>query len=268
VSAPEEARAPRDPGRPPLREGERILLRRKEGESYLLPLTRGPTLIEGIGVMDLTPAIGQEEGVEVQVGGLPFRVLRPSLSDLVSQMRRRSQIITPKDAVVLVYLAGVAPGARVLEAGTGSGGLTLFLASAVGPTGRIVSYDRRPEHQKVARENLERSGLLDRVQLRTKDVKEGFDETGADAVLLDLPEPWDVAGHAFRALRVGGYLTTYTPTYNQLEHAVRSLRENGFEEVRALEMLERGLHVGEGGTRPDFDMLGHTGFLASGRRVT
>lgn len=250
-----------------LEEGEPVLVRRKEGESYLFRLLRGPTLIDGLGVIDLTPAIGAMEGVLLDIAGRPFHVYRPSLPDLSSQMRRRSQIITPKDALTLLYLAGVAPGSLVLEAGSGSGGLTLFLATYVGPMGHVVSYDRRPEHQKVARENLERSGLAPRVTFRLKDVTEGFEETGADAVVLDLPEPWSVLTAAVRALRPGGYVATYTPTYNQLEHSVRALREAGLQEVRALETLERGLHVGEGGTRPDFEMLGHTGFLASGRKV-
>ena len=245
-----------------------MLVRRKEGESYLLPLQRGTTLIEGLGVIDLSLAIGATEGAEVAIAGRPFRVYRPSLSDLVSQMRRRSQIITPKDAVTLVYLAGVVPGSFVLEAGSGSGGLTLFLAEFVGPQGHVVSYDRRPEHQKVARDNLQRSGLGDRVTFREKDVLEGFEEQGVDAVLLDLPEPWEVLRAGKASLRAGGYLATYTPTYNQLERSVRALREEGFQEVRSLELLERGLHVGEGGTRPEFDMLGHTGFLASGRKMS
>lgn len=250
-----------------LAEGEHVLLRRKEGESYLVPLKRGPSQVEDLGILDLSAAIGQPEGCTIPVAGRSFQVFRPRLPDLVAQMRRRSQVITPKDAVTLLYLGGVEPGSFVLEAGTGSGALTLFLAVAVGPTGKVVSYDRRPEHQKVARDNLERSGLSDRVELRIRDVKEGFGEKDADAVLLDLPDPWEVIVPAKEALRVGGYLTTYTPTYNQLEHAVRALREAGFEEVRAQETLERGLHVGEGGTRPDFEMLGHTGFVAAGRKL-
>jgi tRNA (adenine57-N1/adenine58-N1)-methyltransferase catalytic subunit len=253
-------------GAPPLAEGEHVLLRRKEGEAYLLALRKGPHQVEDLGVLDLSAALGQPEGCTIEVAGRAFQVLRPRLPDLVAQMRRRSQIITPKDAVTLLYLSGVAPGSKVLEAGTGSGGLTLFLAVAVGTQGKVVSYDRRPEHQKVARENLERSGLLDRVDLRIHDVKEGFGETEADAVLLDLPDPWEIVAAAKAALKIGGVLTTYTPTYNQLERTVRAIREAGLQEVRALETLERGLHVGEGGTRPEFEMLGHTGFLAAARR--
>lgn len=257
------------PGGPtPLVEGEMVLLRRTEGDSWLLPLARGAQVLDGVGVFDLSAAIGAPEGTSVDVGGRSYRVFRPGLRDAVGHMKRRAQIITPKDAQYLLYFAGVGPGSRVLEAGTGSGGLTLFLAHAVGPTGRVVSYDRRPEHQDVARGNLTRVGLVGRVELRVRDVATGFDESNVDAVLLDLPEPWEVVKAAWAALRPGGHLVTYVPTYNQLERSVRSMREAGFEEVRAVELLERSLHVGEGGTRPDFEMLGHTGFLAGGRRVT
>ncbi len=112
------------------------------------------------------------------------------------------------------------------------------------------------------------AGYSDRVEFRTRDVTEaGLDETELDAVVLDLAEPWSVLAAARSALRYGGYVATYTPTYNQLERTVQGLRSNGFEEVRSLELLERELHVGAGGTRPEFEMLGHTGFLASGRKV-
>ena len=251
-----------------LRAGEVVLLRRTEGDSFLVSLSPDPVLVPGIGVFDLAPAIGKPEGWPLSMGSRTYRVLRPSLRDLVARMRRRAQIITPKDAQHLLYLTGVGPGSRVVEAGSGSGGLTLFLAWAVGPSGHVVSYDRRPEHQAVARENLTAAGLLPRVEFKEADVAvHGFEETDVDAVFLDVPEPWTVLEAAWTSLRPGGYLALYVPTYNQLERGVRALRERGFQEVSALELLERGLHVGEGGTRPEFEVLGHTGFLASARKI-
>jgi tRNA (adenine57-N1/adenine58-N1)-methyltransferase len=176
--------------------------------------------------------------------------------------------VTPKDAQYLLYLAGVGPGGRVAEAGAGSGALTTVLAWAVGPQGHVVSFDRRPDFLKVAQRNVESGGLGDRVEFRERDVaRDGFELTDLDSVILDLPEPWAVLPHARASLKIGGYVATYVPTYNQLEQSVRTMRIEGLEEVRSVELLERALHVGEGGTRPDFEMLGHTGFLASGRRV-
>ena len=194
--------------------------------------------------------------------------MRPSLSDLFAALRRGAQIVTLKDAAHLVRLAGVLPGGRVVEAGSGTGALTLALAMAVGPTGKVISYDRRAEFLESARANLRRSGLADRVDFRSRDVAaDGFDVSEVDSVVLDLAEPWEVLRAAREALAMGGYAATYTPTYNQLERTVRTFRSLRYDEVRAMEVIERGLHVGEGGTRPEFEMLGHTGFLAAGRKV-
>ncbi|MCI4339693.1 MAG: methyltransferase domain-containing protein [Thermoplasmata archaeon] len=252
----------------PLREGETILLRRREQDAILLVLRRGPTSIEGRGIVDLTEQIGQRPGTTLSWAGATYTLLRPSLTDLLGHLKRRAQIVTPKDAQYLLYLAGVAPGSRVAEAGAGSGALTIVLAHAVGPTGRVYSFDRRTDFLDVARRNVTGSGLAARVTFEERDVAQaGFGVDDLDSVLLDLPEPWAVLPAAKTCLRPGGYAAVYVPTYNQLETSVRRLRSEGFEEIRSVELLERALHVGEGGTRPEFEMLGHTGFLASGRRV-
>lgn len=252
----------------PLVEGELILLRRREGDALLVPLRAGPQALEGRGVVDLAPLVGRAPGAVLEWAGARYRAFRPSLADLIGQLRRKAQIVTPKDAHYLLYLAGVGPGATVVEAGAGSGAMTTVLAFAVGPTGRVVTYDRREEFLAVARGNVTAAGLGDRVEFRVRDVvADGVDVADADAVVLDLPEPWGVVATAKRALTPGGRIATYAPTYNQLERTVRELRAQGFEEVRSVELLERTLHVGEGGTRPDFDMLGHTGFLTGARKV-
>ncbi len=252
----------------PLREGETVVLRRREGRTLLVELRPGPQAIEGQGVLDLGPQIGALPGATVRWAGAEYVLLRPTLADLLGQLRRRAQIVTPKDAMYLLYLAGVGPGSRVAESGAGSGALTTVLAHAVGPTGRVYSYDRRADFLDVARRNVARSGLADRVEFRERDVaREGLDETELDSVLLDLPEPWEVVPRALGAIRPGGAIAAYVPTYNQLERTVLAFRAARLEEVQSVELLERALHVGEGGTRPEFEMLGHTGFLASGRRV-
>jgi tRNA (adenine57-N1/adenine58-N1)-methyltransferase catalytic subunit len=252
----------------PLRAGEVVLLRRSGRDGHLLPLSEAPVLLEGLGVVDLAPCIGRSPGVAVEWAGSTYRVLRPTLSDLLAHLRRTAQIVTPKDALYLQFLAGIGPGARVAEAGSGSGALTTVLAYAVGPGGRVVSYDRRPDFLAAARQNIEAAGLAPRVEFRLRDVAEsGFDETGWDAILLDIPEPWAAMDASARALAPGGSVAAYTPTYNQLERTVQAMRSARLEEVRAFELLERALHVGAGGTRPEFEMLGHTGFLSRGRRV-
>ncbi|MCI4347087.1 MAG: methyltransferase domain-containing protein [Thermoplasmata archaeon] len=253
----------------PLVEGEPVLVRRREGEAYLLPLRLGPQSVEGVGVIDLSGHIGIPPGGTIEWAGATYRILRPSLADILRQLRRRAQIVTPKDAQQLLYLAQVGPGARVAEAGAGSGALTVVLAHAVGAAGHIMSYDRRADFLEVARRNVAQAGLSDRVRFVERDVSvDGFDEQLLDGIILDLPEPWGALEAAHAALAVGGAVATYTPTYNQLERTVRTLRKLGFEEVRSIELIERSLHVGEGGTRPEFDMLGHTAFLTGARRVS
>ena len=250
-------------------EGEPVLVRRREGDAFLLSLRAEPQTVEGIGVIDLSGEIGKPPGGTIEWAGATYRILRPSLADILRQLRRRAQIVTPKDAQQLLYLAQVGPGSRVAEAGAGSGALTVVLAHAVGAIGHVVSYDRRSDFLEVARRNVAQAGLSGRVRFVERDVTmDGFDESGLDGIVLDLPEPWAALESARSALSVGGAVATYTPTYNQLERTVRTLRALGFEEVRSLELLERPLHVGDGGTRPDFDMLGHTAFLTGARRVS
>ena len=251
----------------PLQQGEVVVLRQREGISYLVALRPEPQTIEGVGVVDLRPLIGAPPGTAVTWAGASFRATRPALPDLLGHLRRKAQIVTPKDAMYLLYLAGVGPGHHVAEAGSGSGALTTVLAYSVGTEGHVVSFDRRGEFLDVARRNVAAAGLADRVEFHERDVQSAGIEGGPfDAIVLDLPEPWSVIPSARSCLRAGGRVAVYTPTYNQLERAVHALRSERFEEVRSVELLERALHVGEGGTRPDFDMLGHTGFLSGARK--
>jgi tRNA (adenine57-N1/adenine58-N1)-methyltransferase catalytic subunit len=250
------------------KEGETVALKAPGAPPLLVTLASGPIRLGHDGVIDLTAQIGISPGEQVAWLGTTYRVVRPSLADLFSTLRRGAQIVTPKDAVHLLFLAGVEPGGRVVEAGSGSGALTIALAHAVGAGGHVTSFDRRRDFLDAARENVARAGLSPRVTFRERDVaRDGIDLSGVGSIVLDLPEPWAVLESARAALAFGGYVATYTPTYNQLERTVQAFRAFGYDEVRAVELLERGLHVGDGGTRPAFEMLGHTGFLASGRRV-
>ena len=249
-------------------EGEIVAVKGHGTPAILVPLAKGPVRIGQEGVIDLTDQIGRPPGGSITWLGTSYRILRPSLADLFASVRRGAQIITPKDAAQLLFRAGVGPGAQVAEAGSGSGALTIALAFAVGREGHVTSFDRRPEFLAAARANVGRAGLADRVAFVERDVvRDGIDLSDLDAVLLDLPEPWNVFRSARDALAPGGRVATYTPTYNQLERTVLALRALRYDEVRAIELLERELTVGEGGTRPSFEMLGHTGFLAVGRKV-
>ncbi len=254
-----------DPG---WKEGEIAALKRSGEGARLLPVARGPQRVGESGVLDLTSQIGAAPGGTVTWLGASYRLVRPSLADRLGAVRRGAQIVSPKDAAHVLLLASIGPGAQVAEAGAGSGALTIVLAHAVGPEGLVTSHDRRADFLDAARSNVRRAGLGERVRFVERDVvQDGLDGTDLDAVVLDLPEPWAVLASARSALRTGGYVVTYTPTFNQLERTVLAMRELAFDEVRAVELLERSLHVADTGTRPSFEMLGHTGFLAAGRKV-
>jgi len=251
----------------PFNEGEWVLLWAAGREPILAPLRRGIQSLDRASSIDLTPLLGSFPGSAIDWLGVRYTALRPSLSDRLRTLKRGPQIITGKDAAQILFRSGIGPGAYVAEAGAGSGALTLALAHAVGPTGHVVSYDRRPEFLRAAEANLVAAGWKNRVRFVERDVMaEGLDTDELDAVVLDLPEPWSVVAAALRALLPGGTLVTYSPTYNQLERSVRAMRSEGLDPVEAEEVLVRALHVGDGGTRPEFEMLGHTGFLAFGRK--
>jgi tRNA (adenine57-N1/adenine58-N1)-methyltransferase len=248
-------------------EGERVLLLSDSGEKLLVVAKRTMHKVRGLGAVDMASFIGKEWGSTVDLGGQAWFLVRPSIRDAIETMERGAQIITPKDAALIAMYCDVRSGSMVLEAGTGSGALTMVLAGLVAPSGKVVSYDNRKEHQAVAARNLERSGLGGCVELKGGDVTGPIPERGMDAVVLDIMEPWKAVGTARECLRASGHLASYSPTANQVEMTVRALRDRGFREVVSLELMLRNMVVGEGGIRPSFDMLGHTGYLTFARRL-
>jgi tRNA (adenine57-N1/adenine58-N1)-methyltransferase len=161
----------------------------------------------------------------------------------------------------------IEPGQAVLEAGIGSGSLTIALASAIGQGGKIISYDIREEFIDHAMKNLRQAGLTKNVATKLKDVTEGIDEQDIDAVILDIPNPWAAVGHAWKALKVGGYLGTYSPLISQVEQTVNAIKLYPFIECKTYENIQREMVVSKHGTRPSFEMLGHTGYLTFARKV-
>ncbi len=198
--------------------------------------------------------------------GKKFFVLKPSIIDFIEKMPKRAQIVYPKDGAIIIGLTGLSSGARVVEAGTGVAGLTLMLANAVRPRGKVYSYEIRPEHQKEAREHLGEAGLAENVELKQKDVYKGIDEKELDAVILDLPEPWKAAGHAASALRLGGHLVSYSPSIEQVKRFATRLPKQ-FQEVRTVEVLVRDWEVSGRRCRPRTRMIGHTGFITVARKL-
>jgi tRNA (adenine57-N1/adenine58-N1)-methyltransferase len=241
-----------------------VLLVDAKDRRYLVTLRDGGEFHTHAGITPHGDIIGRDEGVTVRSGtGARYLVVRPTLSDFVLAMPRGAQVVYPKDLGPLLVLADVFPGARVLEAGVGSGALSMALVRA---GARVVGYEVRDDFAAKARSNVA-SFLGPGVDyvVAGRDVYAGIDETGLDRVVLDLPEPWHVVPHAEGALRLGGILVSYLPSIVQVAQLREALDASAFGLVRTVEVLERTWHVQGQSVRPDHRMVAHTGFLTSAR---
>jgi tRNA (adenine57-N1/adenine58-N1)-methyltransferase catalytic subunit len=254
----------------PFDAGERVLLLDEQGRRFMVRLQSGGTFHYHGGVVPHDLVLGSEEGTEVHsTTGATLLCLRPTLADFVMKMPRGAQVIYPKDTGAVLVYADIAPGTAVLEAGTGSGALTLALCRATGPEGRVVSYEMRQDFHEKAAANLEAYlGKLPLwLDLRVGDVRDaagGPEEF--DRAVLDLPEPWSVLPAVGSVLRSGGIICTYLPTTNQIQEAVLALEGAGYLEVQTFEILLRSWHVTRRSVRPDHRMVAHTGFITVGRK--
>ncbi|MEO0132044.1 MAG: tRNA (adenine-N1)-methyltransferase [candidate division WOR-3 bacterium] len=194
--------------------------------------------------------------------GVPFYILRPTLADLALKVRRTTTIIYPKDAGLMLLKNFIYPGARVIEAGTGSGALTMILANFVRPNGKVYSYERRQDFSENAQENIKRVGLSEYVEFYISDIeKDGFIQTDVDAVFLDLPEPWIAIRHAYNALKGGHSIVSLSPNVEQIKKTKAVMELEGFVRIKVVEVWERELLVRITGTRPIERMVSHTGYL-------
>jgi tRNA (adenine57-N1/adenine58-N1)-methyltransferase len=260
----------------PFAVGDRVQLTDAKGRHYTMLLSPGGEFHTHRGAIAHDAVIGQPEGSVVKsTNGDPFLVLRPLLVDYVMSMPRGAQLIYPKDAAQIVHEGDIFPGARVLEAGAGSGALTCSLLRAVGPHGRVISYEVRADHAEHARRNVETffGGVPDNWRLVLNDVAEAGADTeladgSVDRVVLDMLAPWEVLDTVARVLVAGGVLIVYLATVTQLSKTVEALRDQQcWTEPRSWETLQRGWNVVGLAVRPQHNMRGHTGFLVSARRL-
>lgn len=248
--------------------GDLALLMGSDRRWQILRLEPGQTVHTHRGMVAHDDLIGRPWGSwVVSHTGQRFLLLRPSLHDLILRLKRTTQIVYPKEAGYILLKMNIGPGCRVVEAGTGSGGLTAMLAHAVRPTGRVYSYEVRPEMQGLARRNLERLGLADVVEFKERDIAQGFDEVGVDAVFLDLPTPWDYLEQAHAALINGGYLGSILPTVNQVARLLEALEGPHWGLVEVEEILLRPYKAVSARLRPEDRMVAHTGFLIFARAL-
>jgi len=252
-----------------LKTGDFVLLYHSDRMKYLLELKESGRFSTHRGWVEFSQIVGREFGdmVTTQLA-CRFYLLKPTLADLLLKVRRTTTIVYPKDTGMMLLETAVFPGARVIETGSGSGGLTAVLASFVRPDGRVYSYERRPEFSENARANVKRYGLEQYCEFFVRDPEhDGFDQSEVDAVLLDVPEPWSLAKAAYRALRGGYPLVAIVPTAEQLAKIKSVLELEGFARIRAMEMFKREMLARSSGTRPADRMIGHTIYLVFAHKV-
>lgn len=251
--------------------GDHCLLTDGKGRQFLLTLDEGAVFHFHNGMLSHDELIGRPEGSVVQssLGGRLVAV-RPRLADYVLNMKRGAQVVYPKDIGPILVWGDIAPGLTVLEAGTGSGALTMALVRAVGEEGRVITVERREDHAEHARRTLEEyfGGLPGNLTMVTGDVEDALAGTDADRLVLDLPEPFGVVPAAVAHLPTGSVWVSYVPTVPQVQQTAEALLDSGvFYSITHLEVLQRGWNVEGRSVRPNHQMVGHTGFLTIARKV-
>jgi tRNA (adenine57-N1/adenine58-N1)-methyltransferase len=246
--------------------GERVMLIDQKDRRYLISLRPGASFHTHAGIVQHDDIIGRDEGDSVDGStGRPFLVLRPMLSDVVLKMPRGAQVIYPKDLGAILMAADIGPGMKVLEAGIGSGALSMTILRA---GALITGYEIREDFAQRAKDNV--TAMLGEdvhYDIQIRDVTEGIDGTDFDRVVLDMPEPWAVVEHAEKALRPGGIFLAYLPTINQTQQLRQTLDRHAFGLAETVEILRRTWHIDGRSVRPDHRMVAHTGFLTSARRL-
>jgi len=253
--------------------GDEVHLQNKKGKVYRLKLKMGETFQFSGETVPHDEIIGQEDGTEIALSrGTRLVVYRPSLAEYTKNMPRGAQILYPKDLALIPMWADAYPGATVIEAGVGSGALTIPLLQAVGEKGRVISYEIRDDFARRAMKNIEAYLGTELVEsrhcLHQADIYEGIREAAVDRIILDLPEPHRVVTHAVEKLRSGGIFLCFLPTVPQIERVVEALQRAAiFESIETFETLLRPWNVDGRSVRPSLRMVAHSGFITTARRI-
>ncbi|MBG0776784.1 MAG: tRNA (adenine-N1)-methyltransferase [Desulfovibrionaceae bacterium] len=242
--------------------GELVLLISPKGKRYLRRVAEDGDFHSNDGHIAAADLVEARFGQTLRTHmDRPYRLLKPTLYDLVKGVKRQTQIIYPKDIGYICIKLGVGPGRRIIEAGSGSGSLTVAMSYFAGETGRIYTYEARPEFFKLCRRNLDWAGVGANVEQFNKDIAEGFEQTGADALFLDVRTPWDYLEQAAAAVAPGASLGFLVPTVNQVQDLVAALQAGPFAGIEIVEILVRRYKPVPERLRPEDRMVAHTGFL-------
>jgi tRNA (adenine57-N1/adenine58-N1)-methyltransferase len=250
-----------------INEGDLVFLYKDEKRNYLIKM-QGGRLHTDLGFLELKDIIGKEFGQKIDTNlKHSFYILRPYLHEMVMKVKRKTQILYPKDIGIILTRANIFPGARVIESGGGSGALTTALANFVRPGGKVYSYDRNEEFLENAKKNIEKYGLSEYVEFKHREVTDSYDEEEVDFVMIDIGSQWDLIDAAYKALKGGSRLATICPTFEQLTKTVFALEEKGFINIDSIEVFIRNILVRRGKTRPEQHMPSHTGWLVFASKI-
>jgi tRNA (adenine57-N1/adenine58-N1)-methyltransferase len=251
-----------------INEGDEVLLYLDKKRTYKVRIEENKQFHTHKGYLDLGDLIGKSWGVVIKSSlGVSFYALKPMIKDLVHKTDRRTQVLYPKDIGYILFQLDIGSGSRVVEAGTGSGALTMALANAVRPEGKVFTYEIIEKHLKTAKGNIQRSGLMPYVEMELLNIIDGIPPRDVDAVILDMATPWMVVPHAWESLRGSGIFLSFSPTIEQVMKTVSSLREHPFIEIETAELILRNITVEKDRTRPQTVMIGHSGYLTTARKV-
>ncbi len=251
-----------------IQEGDLIFLYHDDRRNFLIKTAKN-TLHTDKGFLKVEQVIGKQFGEKIETNlGWPFYILKPYLFELTMKVKRKTQILYPKDIGLILTKACIFPGAKVIECGAGSGALTTALANFVRPNGKVYSYERNEEFLTNAQKNLVKNGLAEWVEFNHQEIKDDFPQKDADFIMIDIGSQWELIDAAYKSLKGGARLATICPTYEQLTQTVFTLEEKGFINVEAMELLLRKILVRKGKTRPEQRMPSHTGYLVFATKIT
>ena len=250
------------------RAGDTVLLISEDGKKFYTRLKPGRRQHTHQGIIDHDQLIGQPLGRQTtSTTGHVYTVIEPSLAELMKEVNRKTAIVYPKEAGRIIFKLNIYPGRRVIEAGTGSGALTMVLARFTAPTGRVYSYEAQPDLLENAKLNIEKAGLIEAVEFKLQNISNGFAETNVDSLFLDIKEPWKYIPQAKAALKPSGFFGAILPTTNQVSELLIALKSNSFGGVEVEENFLRTYKTNPGRLRPKDVMVGHTGYLVFARNI-
>ncbi len=249
-------------------EEDLILLIGSKQNYFIFPLIQGGTLQTHRGIVNHDDLIGQKWGSEIlSHKGSPFYLFQPGIEELIKTTKRNTQIMYAKDIGYLLLKLNIINGTKVIEAGTGSGSLTQVIAAVIGDGGHLYSYEMRPEMQNLAKKNLKRLCIEERVTFIQKNIEDGFDQNNIDAIFLDVPNPYDYLEKVKIALVPGGFFGTILPTTNQIIKLLIELRRQQFAFIEVSEIMLRHYQAEASKLRPTDRMVAHTGYLIFARPI-